>query len=331
MSPIARKARALIRGLILVTTAASAVVVLAQPSAVVFPDKPVRFIVPFPPGGPNDVLARSVGQKLAEGWGQPVVIENKPGAGSIIGIDAVAKAKPDGHAIGIVASSFVVNPSLHPKMPYDTLKDLRGVTQLAVAEIYLLANPSLPANNVRELIALAKASPGSLSYGSVGTGSTAHLPGEMLKTAAGIDILHVPYKGTNPATVDLLSGRVQLMFHVLATQTAHIRSGKLKVLAVASQRRSAVFPDVPTVAETLPGFEASTLFGVVAPSGTPSTIVHKLNADMVRVLGTQEMKTLLSGLDLEPVGSTPEQFDALIRAEMTKWAEVVRTAGVKLD
>jgi len=331
MSRVLRCVRVLFLGLGFLAGVSNAPMVQGQASPAAFPKKPVHIIVPFPAGGPTDVLARGVGQKLAELWGQPVIVDNKPGAGSMIGIDAAAKAEPDGHTISMVTSSFVINPSIQPKLPYDTLKDLTGVTQLALAQVGLLAHPSVPANNVRELIALAKAKPGALSFASVGAGSSSHLPGEMLKSAARIDMLHVPYKGSGPATLDLLNGRVQLMFDVLPAQLGNIKSGKLKLLAVASEKRLAMFPAAPTMAETLPGFEVTTLFGVVTSSGTPRDVVRKLNADIVKVLNAQDLKDRIVGLGLEPVGSTPEQFDAFIRSEIRKWSEVVKSSGAKVN
>ena len=331
MAQVFRRVRAVCLALIILAGATIAPVSQAQGTAAAFPKKPVHFVVPFPAGGPTDVLARSVGQKLAELWGQPVLVENKPGAGSMIGVDAAAKAEPDGYTLSMVTSSFVINPSIQPKLPYDTLKDLTGVTQLALAQVGLLAHPSLPANNVRELIAFAKAKPGVLSFASVGAGSSSHLPGEMLKTAAGIDMVHVPYKGSGPATLDLLNGRVQLMFDVLPAQISNIRSGKLKLLAVASAKRLAMFPGAPTMAETVPGFEVTTLFGVVTGSGVPRDVVRKLNADIVKVLNAQDLKERIEGLGMEPVGSTAEEFDAVIRSEIRKWSEVVKASGAKVN
>ncbi len=296
-----------------------------------FPIRPVRLVVPFPAGGPTDLLARTVGQKLTGMWNQTVVIENKPGAASMIGVDAAAKADPDGYTLAMAPSAMVVNPSLYRKVPYDTLKYLAGVTQLVSAPLFLVANPELKANSVAELIAFAGANPGKVTYASPGSGTTAHLAMELLKTRTGIGMVHVPYKGSQPAQIDLLSGRVQVMFDVLPTHLAHIKAGKLKVLAVGESKRVSLLPGAPAVAETVPGFDVSAFFGVVAPSATPRDLIHRLGADFATALNTAEVKDKLAGLGMVAVGSTPEQFDAFIRSEIVKWAEVVKAAGAKAD
>ncbi|OGA09548.1 MAG: hypothetical protein A3H33_14760 [Betaproteobacteria bacterium RIFCSPLOWO2_02_FULL_65_20] len=296
-----------------------------------FPTKPVHLVVPFPAGGPTDLLARTIAQKLTEMWNQAVVIENKPGAGSMIGVDAAAKADPDGYTLAMAPSAMVVNPSIHRKMPYDTLKDLAGVTQLVAAPLFLVAHPGFKANNVAGLIAFAKANPGSVTYASPGSGTTAHLAMELLKARTGINMVHVPYKGSQPAQIDLLSGRVQIMFDVLPTHLAQIKSGKLKVLAVGAGKRVDLLPEVPAVAETVPGFDVSAFFGVVAPSATPRDLIHKLGIDFAKALDAPEVKGKLASLGMVAVGSTPEQFDAFIRSEIVKWAEVVKGAGAKVD
>ena len=296
-----------------------------------FPTKPVHLVVPFPAGGPTDLLARMIGQKLAGMWNQQVVIENRPGAGSMIGVDAAAKADPDGYTLAMGPSAMVVNPSLYRKMPYDTLKDLAGVTQLVSAPLFLLANSGLKANNVAELVAYAKANPGKVTYASPGSGTTAHLAMELLKAKTGVNMVHVPYKGSKPAQIDLLSGRVQIMFDVLPTHLAQIKAGKLKVLAVGESKRVELLPEVPAVAETVPGFDVSAFFGVVAPSATPRNVIHKLGVDFAKALNTPEVKGRLGSLGMIAVGSTPEQFDAFIRSEIVKWAEVVKAAGAKAD
>jgi tripartite-type tricarboxylate transporter receptor subunit TctC len=296
-----------------------------------FPTRPVRLVVPFPAGGPTDLLARTIGQKLTEMWNQPVVIDNRPGAGSIIGVDAAAKADPDGYTLAMGPSAMVVNPSLYRKLPYDTLKDLAGVTQLVDAPLFLVANPGLKASNVAELVAFARANPGAVTYASPGSGTTAHLAMELLKARTGADMVHVPYKGTQPAQIDLLSGRVQIMFDVLPTHLAQIKSGKLKVLAVGTGKRVDLLPEVPAVAETVPGFDVSAFFGVVVSSATPRSLINRLGADFARALNSPEVKGKLANLGMVAVGSTPEQFDAYIRSEIVKWAEVVKGAGVKAD
>jgi tripartite-type tricarboxylate transporter receptor subunit TctC len=297
-----------------------------------FPNKPVRIIVPFAVGGPTDFLARLIGQKLSELWNQPVLVDNKPGAGANIGTDAVAKAAADGYTIGIVSNAYVINPSLYAKLPFDTLSDLTGVTQIVSSDMVLVAHPSVPANSVDELIALAKAKPGQLTYASVGTGSGLHLAGEMFKSATGTDLVHVPYKGTSPAQVDLLAGRVALMFGHLSSVLQHLRSGKLKALAVLDSKRNPAVPAVPAMAETVPGLELSGMFGIVTASATPRERVRKLSADIAKVLNMPEVKDKIGGMGGETlVGSTPDQFDMYLRSEIKKWAKAVKDSGATAD
>ena len=297
-----------------------------------FPIKPVRIIVPFAVGGPTDFLARLIGQKLNELWNQPVLVDNKPGAGANIGTDAVAKAAADGHTIGIVSNAYVINPSLYSKLPFDTLSDLTGVTQIVSSDMVLVAHPSVAANNVDELIALAKSKPGQVTYASVGTGSGLHLAGEMFKTATGTDLLHVPYKGTSPAQVDLLAGRVALMFAHLSSVLQHLKSGKLKALAVLDSKRHPALPAVPAMGETVPGIELSGMFGIVTAAGTPRERVRKLSADIVKVLHMPEVKEKIGSMGGETlVGSTPDQFDMHLRSEIRKWAKAVKDSGATAD
>lgn len=292
----------------------------------------MRIIVPFTTGGPTDFLARIMGQKLAEMWNQPVLVDNKPGAGTNIGTDAVAKANPDGYTLGIVSNAFTINPSLYSKLPFDTLRDLTGITQIVSSAMVLVAHPSVPANSVEELIALARAKPGQLTYASVGTGSGLHLTGEMFKSATRTDLVHVPYKGTSQAHVDLLAGRVVLMFGHVSSVLQHLKSGKLKALAVLDSKRNPVIPDVPAMAETVPGVEASGMFGIVIAAGTPRERVRKLNADIVKVLNMPELKEKIGGMGGETlVGSTPEQFDLYLRADIRKWAKAVKDSGATAD
>jgi len=293
-----------------------------------FPTKPVRIIVPFSAGGPTDFLARLIGQKLSEMWNQPVVVDNRPGAGANIGTDAVAKAPADGYTIGIVSNAYTINPSLYSRLPFDTLRDLTGITQIVSSAMVLVAHPSVPANSVDDLIALAKAKPGHLTYASVGTGSGTHLTGEMFKSATGTDLVHVPYKGTSPAQVDLLAGRVMLMFGHLSSVLLHLRTGKLKALAVLDSTRNPAVPDVPAMAETVPGVEASGMFGIVTAAGTPRDRVRKLNADIVNVLNRPELKEKIGRMGGETlIGSTPEQFDLFLRSEIRRWAKAVKDSG----
>ena len=296
-----------------------------------FPAKPVRLVVPFPPGGATDIIARLLGQKLQEIWGQTVLIEYKPGGGTVVGTDFVAKSPPDGYTMGVVITAHVINPGLRTDLPYDTMKDLSGVSMVAVQHIALVATPGLEANTVPELIALAKKNPGKLTYATPGTGTAMHLAGELLKSQAGIDIVHVPYKGGAPAYPDVISGRVALQIDPMSASMPNIKAGKVKLLAITSPQRAPTVPDVPTVAETLPGFSVLSISGVVVPSATPREVVRKASADINRALAASDLVERMAQQGMEPSGNTPEQFDAFIRAEIDKWAKVVKASGAKLD
>ncbi|MBI3938267.1 MAG: tripartite tricarboxylate transporter substrate binding protein [Betaproteobacteria bacterium] len=301
-------------------------------SAAGYPSRPVRFVVGYPPGGATDIIARTVGIRLSEGLRQQVIVDNRPGAGGIIGSDIVAKATPDGHTIVLVTTSHGVNPSLYSKLPYDTVKSFAPITQVGSLQLVLVVNPSLPVKSVKELVALAKSRPGKLNFASSGSGQSLHLAAELLKTMAGIDIVHVPYKGGAPARTDLLSGQVQLMFESMIGVLPFVKAGKLRGLAVSGAKRSPAAPDIPTVAEAgVPGYEASGWVGVLAPAGTLKPIVTKLNAEIVNVLRTPEVHDRLFASGVEVVGSTPEQFAQFIRAQLVKWARVVKQSGAKLD
>jgi tripartite-type tricarboxylate transporter receptor subunit TctC len=296
-----------------------------------FPTRPVRLVVPNPPGGAIDVLARLLSQKLYAVWSQPVIVEYKPGANTSLGTDYVAKSPPDGYTLGMVVASHVINPSMRSDMPYDTLKDLSGVTFTAFTTILISASPSVEANSIAELVALAKKSPGKLSYASPGSGSAPHLAGELLKLMTGVDIVHVPYKGSAGAYPDVISGRVQLIFDPILGTMPHVKAGKLKPLAVTSPKRWPSAPEIPAVAETVPGFSVASLNGIVVPSATPRELIRKISGDIAAALHAPDFKTRLNELGLEPVGNTPEEFDAYIRTEIQKWATVVKTANLAVD
>ena len=298
-----------------------------------YPVKPIRLVVPFPPGGATDILARAVAQKLTDAWGQSVIVDNRPGAGGNIGSELVAKAAPDGYTLELgTVGTHAINASLYSKMPYDHVRDFAPVILVAGVPNVLVVNPGLPVNSVQELIAYAKANPGKLNFASSGSGTSIHLAGELFKVMAGVQMTHVPYKGSSPALQDLLGGQVQLMFDNLPPSLPHIKAGKLRALGVTSATRAPALPDVPTIAESgLPGFEASSWFGVLAPAGTPPAIIAKLNAEIAKWLDTPEAKEKMLTLGANAAGGTPEDFAKHIAAETAKWAKVVKESGAKVD
>jgi len=299
-----------------------------------YPNHPVRIVVPFPAGGTTDILAREVAQTLSQSLGQPFVVDNRPGAGGNIGSDIVAKAAPDGYTLLMgTVGTHAINPSLYAKMPYDHVKDFAPVILVAGVPNVLEINPSLPVNSVQELIAYTKANPGKINFASSGSGTSIHLSGELFKTMTGVQITHVPYKGSAPALQDLVGGQVQIMFDNLPSSLALIKAGKLKPLAVTSAARSTALPDVPTVAESgLPGFEASSWFGLLAPAGTPKDVVAKLNANVAKWLATPEAKEKLAAQGaIAASGLTPDDFAKHIATETTKWAKVVKESGAKVE
>jgi tripartite-type tricarboxylate transporter receptor subunit TctC len=314
-----------------VLLAAMAAIAFAQAPA--YPTKPIRLVVPFPAGGTTDILARAAAQKLTEAWGQPVVVDNRPGAGGNIGSELVAKAAPDGYTLEMgTVGTHAINASLYAKMPYDHVKDFVPVILVAGVPNVLVVHPSVPVNSVAELIAYAKANPGKLNFASSGSGTSIHLSGELFKVMSGVQMTHVPYKGSAPAVQDLLGGQVQLMFDNLPSALPHIKAGKLRALAVTSAQRAPVLPDVPTIAEAgLPGFEASSWFGVLAPAGTSPAIVAKLNAEIAKWLASPEAKEKLQGQGANVAGGPPEEFTKHIAAETAKWAKVVKESGAKVD
>lgn len=300
-------------------------------SAQSYPAKPVKIVVPFPPGGPVDILGRALAAKFQEIWSQSVVVENKPGAGTVIGTQAVVKSTADGHTIGLINTPIVINPGLLSTMPYDTVKDISGVSLLTISHVILVANPTVAANSVAELIQLARKNPGKLTFASPGNGTSTHLAGALLNSRANIKLVHVPYKGIVPAQQDLLGGRVDLMFDVLQSALPQVKAGKLKVIAVASAARTAFAPEYPVIGETLPGYSVPSIMGLIVPSATPREIVRKVHADAVKGMKSPDLSERIRQLYMEQVGSTPEQFDSFIKVEIEKWAAVVKASGATVD
>ena len=296
-----------------------------------FPVKPVRIVVPFAPGGPNDILARVIGQKLTESWGQQVLVENRAGGGTVIGTEMVAKSPPDGYHLLMVSTSHTTNPTLVRKLPFDTLRDLAPVIKVAWSSNVLLAHPSLPARSVKELIAIARSRPDQITFGSGGNGTSTHLSGELLAQMARVKMVHVPYKGAAPATIGLISGEITCQFAAALPSMPLIRAGRVKALAVSGTQRSSALPDVPTVAATLPGFEAISWYGISVQGGTPREVVARINQEVNRVLGTSDMRSRLATEGAEAGGGTPEDFSAFFRAEIDKWAGVIKAAGIRLE
>jgi tripartite-type tricarboxylate transporter receptor subunit TctC len=295
-----------------------------------YPSRPIRYIVAQAPGGSSDTLARIVTQRVAGGLGQQIVIDNRPGATGIIGAEVVARANPDGYTLLQVATSHATNPAMQAKLPYDTLRDFSAISLLTQQPNVWLVYPSVPVKNIKELIAYAKSKPGQLNYASSGTGGSQHLAGELLKSMAGIDIVHVPYKGSPPALVDVIAGRVPLMSSTMPPALPHIRSGKVRAIAVTSAKRSPALPDVPTVAESgLPGYEAIAWQGLVAPAGTPKAVIARLNAEFVKAVKQPDIVAKLNEQGFETVASTPEWFTQYTKTEIAKWSKVIKAAGIK--
>ena len=297
-----------------------------------YPDKPIRIVVPFPVGGIADTFGREIGKRLTEAWGQPVVIDNRTGAGGNIGAEIVAKAPPDGYTLVIGnIGTHAVNVSLLPAMPYDTIRDFTPIVHLMDAEGLLVVNPSIAATSVPELIALARAQPGKLSYASAGVGTTSHLAGELFKSMTRVDIVHIPYKGNVPAITDLLGGQTSMIFATMPTVLPHVRAGKLRAIAVLGAARSPALPDVPTVAESVPGFEVSNWIGLFGPAGMPPAIVARLNAEVHKIMRSPEIEKRLETEGAKFVPMSPEQFAAFQKAEMSKWAKTIKDANIKVD
>lgn len=293
-----------------------------------YPAKPIRIIV-----GPGpDVLARIVGQKLTDAWGQQVLVDQRPGAGGIIAAESVAKSAPDGYTLLLSTGTYTTIPSLYAKVPYDFVKDLQPVTLLATLPFLLVAHPSLPAKNVQELLQLARARPGQLDYASSGNGTTAHLAGEMLKSMAKINIVHVPYKGTVPGVIDLVAGQVHVMFAIIQSSLPYVQAGKLRALGVSGAKRSSSAPGVPTIAESgVPGYEFISWNGIHAPAAASKAVTGKLNAELTRIIAVPDVKERMFGLGMEVASGTPEEFGALVRSDIAKWAKVIREAGIKMQ
>jgi tripartite-type tricarboxylate transporter receptor subunit TctC len=306
---------------------------LATPAIAQFPTKLIKFVVPQTPGGATDVFARKIGQILSERWGQPVVIENRAGAGGVVGTDVVAKSLPDGYTLLVTyAGSQAINASLYPKLPFDTIKDFQTVATLAVTPFILIVRPTLPAKNLAEFIALAKAKPGTLTYASSGNGSVNHLLGEMLKADTGISMLHVPYRGVAPAITDVMGGQVDAAFSSVPSVLQMILGGSVRAVAVSSARRVAIAPEIPTIAESgIPGFDVNPWWGILAPAGTDMAIVRKINSDVASVLRSKEMIDFLATQGAEPLITSPEEFLAILQADVVKWAKVVKDAGVTIN
>lgn len=301
-------------------------------SAQNFPMKPIRVIVPLAAGGPGDVLARAIGQKLSERVGQPVVIDNRPGANTNVGTEFVAKAPPDGYTLLATASTLTINPSLYATLSYDPLRDFAPITLIATTPLILVVHPSLPVKSVKELIALARSKPGQLNYGSAGNGSALHLAGEMFNSLARVKLVHVPYKGVTNAFSDLLGGQISIMFPGAPIALPQVKAGKLRALGTTGAGRTAAAPELPPISEAgLPGYEVSVWYGVLAPAGTPTAVISRFQSEISKIVQLPEIKDRWAVLGAEPLHNTPEQFAAFLKADLGKWAKVVRDSGAKID
>jgi tripartite-type tricarboxylate transporter receptor subunit TctC len=326
-------------GLSIVAAALIAISTLAagqdprERSAAAFPNKPMRIVVPFVPGGSTDILARLVAQKLTEAFGRQVIVENRPSAGGIVGVQTVATATPDGHTLimGHIGT-FTINPTLFQKLPYDAVKDFQPITLVAMVPNMLTVNPKLPVRSVEELVSLARSKPGALNYASGGNGSAAHLAMEYFKLLAKVDFAHIPYKGTGPAVIDVMGGHVSLILTGVPPQLAHVKAGRLRPLGVSTTKRLAILPEIPTIAEAgVRGYEAVQWYGVLAPARTPKDIVAKLNATIVKAIMSKEVREQLAAEAAEPVGNSPPEFHAYIKAEIARWAPVIKASGARPD
>jgi len=311
---------------------ASALLGTPAHAADTYPARPVRMIVPYAPGGNADIQARYMAERLTEALGKQVVVDNRAGANGMIGMELAARSPADGYTILLVASGFAVNPGLFPKMAYDTVKDFQPISLVGETPLLFVANPAVAANSVREVLALARKRPGQLNFGSSGNGSPAHLAGALLETMAGIKLVHVPYKGTASVNIDVMSGQIQLAFPSITSVLPHVKSGKLKAFAISVASRSALAPDIPTMAEAgVPGYETSIWNGLLAPAGTPRPIVNRLNQAVVQTLKSPQARERYANVGAEIRYNSPDEFQAFVRSEITKWAKVIRAAGIRME
>jgi tripartite-type tricarboxylate transporter receptor subunit TctC len=322
----------LLRAYTLLAVIAAAAFAPDAPAQSSYPNRSIRFIVPYPPGGPTDLMARSLSGRLSEALGQTVVVDNRAGAGGNVGAEAAAKSPPDGYTLLMGAiSTHSINVSLYSKLAFDPVKDFAPVTQASIIPLVINAHPSLPVANAKELVAFAKKHPGQLSYGSSGNGGGTHLAGELFKTMTGTDLIHVPYKGLNPATIDVIGGSIPLVFNDLTTAIQPYKAGRIKILGVSTAKRVPQIPEVATIAETVPGYEAYTWFGVLVPAGTPQPVVERLSRECMKILQSDEIRKRFAEVGAEPVGGTPQQFADFMAAETVKWAKVVKASGARVD
>jgi tripartite-type tricarboxylate transporter receptor subunit TctC len=315
-------------------TLAGAAGVLFAPATIAqpFPTKPIRLVMPYSPGGSSDILARPIANEMTKSLGQPVLIEYKPGAGSTIGADYIAKSAPDGYTLVMLLTAHAINATLVPKLPYDTVKDFSSITLAATLPLVVVVNAQSNIHSIQDLIAAAKANPGKLNYGSAGAGNTSHLAVEYFKSMVGIDITHVPYKGSGPAVAGLMGREVDLMFDSLSSSLAQIQGGKFRAIGVSTAKRSHVLPLVPTIAESgVPGFDISAWYGIFAAAGTPAPIVQKLNAEFIKAMAVPEVRQRIEGYGYQIVGSTPAQLDAHVKSEMARWGKVVKDSGAQAN
>jgi tripartite-type tricarboxylate transporter receptor subunit TctC len=307
---------------------AMSAIVQAQP----YPAKPIRLVIPYPPGGGSDIIARPLTQLMSASMGQQIVVENRGGAGGNIGMDYVAKSPADGYTLifGITAQ-LAVNPSLYPKLPYDLLRDFAPISLLGIAPYVLTVHPALPVKSVKDLVALARAQPNTLTFGSAGNGSGAHLAGEMLNALANVKTVHVPYKGGGPAMIDLVAGQLQLSYLTYTSSNSFIRAGRLRALGVTTAKRSPALPDLPAIAETLPGYDSAVWYGVLAPAGTPADIIARLNREFLAALKNSELRQRLLTEAFEPIGTSPEELGAYMKSEIARWAKLVKATNTRID